>query len=435
MSVKTPDEVGRGMEQWYVRKGSDPVPSDSVGFLAPGNSVHLFDKGHHRVITRATLRGFQTDANGDYIIMKGIRVELQPGVVMQIGANDRIPAGFVEVPEIDILTHFSTTYGRNIVKMQTVIQNYHRDFVTYLTDRQAGGNIGRPRRPTVKALNLDTPSEFERYLHPLRSFHHDRLRLQFDRLVEDCEFGGDRVFQNLNFLALPNLVGGIRTDQAAVSRWNSAQGVSILVRIPDFEIYNAGNAPQYLQGQLPYPLVPFPAAPNVAPPAAPVLTPRQIDERTIELAQRGLSTKLKRAFLYLEPWMDAVRVCNPFVSPEYRQAFSVAQDGFATRHAAFKREMVRKRREHGRKWREYAAYRNEMKSVFMLDTDRLPVNNYAERPQIEHFTDEWRQFAFGLKQEMKNYEFVPVQVLRNFVAPPGFVPIYAANRERQMFLI
>ena len=435
MNVKTPQEVGRGMEQWYVRKGSDPIPRDTVGLLAPANNVHLFDKGHHRVLTRATLRGVQNDANGDYIIVRGVRVELQPGVVMQFGANDRIPAGFVEVPEIDILVHFSTTYGRNIVKVHTVLENYHKDFVTYLTDRQAGGNIGRPRRPTVKSLNLDIPSEFERYLHPLRSFHWDRLRVQFDRLVEDCEFGNDRVFQNLNFLALPNLVGGIRVDEAAIDRWNTAQNRSILVRIPDFEIYNAGNAPQFPQGPLPYALVAFPAVAAVAAPPANVLTPRQIDERTIERARLGLSTKLKKTFLYMEPWMDAVLVTNPFVSPEYQQAFSVAQEGFSERHAAFKREMVRKRREHGRKWRDYAAYRNEMKSVFMLDSDRPPVNNYAERPQIENFTDEWRQFAFGLKQEMKNYEFVPVRVLPNFVAPPGFVPVYAANRERQMFLI
>ena len=127
----------------------------------------------------------------------------------------------------------------------------------------------------------------------------------------------------------------------------------------------------------------------------------------------------------MEPWMDASRTPNPFVSPEYRQAFMIAQNGFVARHAAFKIVMDRKRRVHAQKWRDYAAYRNEMRSVFMLDTNRRPVNQFAERPQIEHFTKEWKHFAFSLKEEMKNYNFVPVAVAPAG-APPGFLPKYAA---------
>lgn len=436
--IKTPEEVGRGMGEWYVRKGNDPIPNDTDG----RNPLHFFDKGHHRVLSQDSLGNVRNDINGDYILVRGVRLEMSP-VRSAFAGNVQIPDGFVEVPEIDILTHFSTSYGRNIVKMHTVLERYHRDCVTYLTNRRDGVNIGRPRRPTVKSLNLDTPSEFERFLHPLRSFHCDRLRLQFDQLVKDCEFGNNAVFQTLNLLALPNLLNGNPVDQAAIDRWNIAQNGAIFVRIPGFRMYNAGNAPQYQQQVQPYPLVPFPGGVQVLQQAARVLTPRQIDERMLDRCKMGLNTKWNRTFLFMEPWMDAARVCNPFVSPEYRQAFTVAQDGFAARHAEFKREMVRKRRDHGRRWRDYAAYRNEMKSVFMLDNDRSPVNEYVERPQIEHFTNEWRQFAFGLRQEMKNYEFLPIQVDRNFVAPPGFVPIYAANApnpqqlesSRSMFLI
>ena len=432
MSVKTPDEVGRGMERWYVRKGDGPIPND----IDARNPLHFFDKGHHRVLSQQTLGNVQNDVDGDFIVVRGVRIDMSQ-VVSAFAGGVTIPVGFVEVPEIDILRYFSTSYGRNIVKMHTKLEQYNIDCLQFRRDRAAGENIGRPRRPTVKDLSLDTPSEFERFLHPLRSFHCGRVRLSFDQLVKDCERGNDLVFQNLNVLALPDLdQNNNPVDQAAINRWNIAQNGSIFVRIFDFEFYNGGNAPQFPTGQLPYPLVPFQVVAANAP-AVPVLTQRQVDEQMLERCAWNST------FLYMEPWMDAVRVPNPFVSPEYRQAFIVAQNGFATRHAQFKSEMVRKRREHGRKWRDYAAYRNEMKSVFMLDTDFPPVNIYAERPQIEHFTEEWRQFAFGLKQAMRSFVFAPVQAPPNVLPPAVFLPVYAANApnvqqlesSRRMFLI
>jgi hypothetical protein len=90
--------------------------------------------------------------------------------------------------------------------------------------------------------------------------------------------------------------------------------------------------------------------------------------------------------------------------------------------------MINKRRAHAQKWRDYKAYRNEMESVFMLDTNRQPVNQdfaAVERPQVEYFTNDWKQFAFDLRQQMKNYEFIPIAV-PPAVVPPGFAPVYAA---------
>lgn len=408
---KTPAEVGRGMEQYDVRTGNDPLPRETN----PLNPIHCFDKGHHRVLSRNTLRNVQNDANGPYVVLRGKRIAVQVAGVLGVP----LPVGFVAVPKQYILQHFSTRYGRNIVKMKRKLQEYHTEFSQYLRELFAGSDLGRPRRPTLKSLNLDSPTEFESFLVPLKSFFHTRLKRAFASLVRDAEDGQWTMFTNINRLALPDLIGGVPRDQAAEARWNAARDEYIAVRINNFDAL----APVMLGPQYPAPRLPFPpnrpAAPNppgAAPPAPPP-TPMDIDKKMLEQCQMGRSTKWKGLFLYMTPWQDAIPVPNPFVSPEYRLAYEVAQNGFSRRYAEFKRSMVAKRRQHSRDWNAYTAYRNEMKSVFMLDTNRRPVNRYAERPQIEHFTEELKHFTFGLKEEMKNFVFVPINVA---AAPPGF---------------
>ena len=421
---KTPVEVGKGMEQYDIRRGGDPLPReiDPLGM----NPIHCFDRGHHRVISNITLANIQNDADGDFIIMRGRRIEMQQ-VVSVFGFQ--LPVGFVAVPLQVILQHFTTRYGRNIQKMERKLREYHTQFSVYRRELAAGNILGRPRRPTLKSLNLDVRTEFESFLQPLKSFYFTRLKMAFSNLVHDAEDGQYTVFNNINIIALPDLVGGVRSDQAAQLRWNAANGRFIAVRISDFDTLVTNGPPQFPAPQLPFPANP-PAAPipvaAVAPPAPP--TPREIDEQMLELSLMGRSKKWRGLFLYMTPWEAATLVPNPFVSPEYRQAFAVAQNSFQNRHEAFRIKMRNKRRLHAQKWREYAAYRDEMNSASMLDTDRQPVNqNFAgiERPQIEHFTKEWKHFAFGLKEEMKNYRFMPVAP-PPAVPPPGFVPMYAA---------
>ena len=409
---KTPAEVGRGMEQYDVRTGNDPLPRETN----PTNLIHCFDKGHHRVLSAYRLQNVQNDANGAYVVIRGRRIPMQ-AVNSVLGVP--LPVGFVAVPKQYILQHFSTRYGRNIIKMKRKLEEYHKECSEYLRDRFEGTDLGLPRRPTLKSLNLDSPTEFESFLVPLKSFFHKRLKGAFASLVRDAEDGQWTVFTNMNQLALPDVVGGVREDRAAELRWNAARTEYIAVRIQNFDTLTPNMlVPQYPAPRLPYPPN-APAAP-VAAGARPVLAPTQmeIDEKMLEQCRLGVSTKWKGLFLYMTPWQDATPVHNPFVSPEYRLAYEVAQNGFARRHAEFKRTMVAKRTQHSREWRAYAAYRNEMKSVFMLDSNRLPVNPYAERPQIEHFAEEWKHFAFGLKEEMKNFVFVPINVA---AAPPGFV--------------
>ena len=170
-----------------------------------------------------------------------------------------------------------------------------------------------------------------------------------------------------------------------------------------------------------------PAGGPPAPPRAP--TPMQIDENMLDLVQMGRSTKWKGSFLHMAPWQDPVLLSNPFESTEYRIAFVVAQGGFYDRYVAFKQQMEMKRARHAQQWREYTAYRNEMKSAFMLATNRQPVNeDFAgvQRPQVERFTEEWRKFIFMLKEEMKKFRFLPVDILPG-PAVAGALPLTFTN--------
>ena len=445
---KSPREVGIGMGRYDIRVGNDPLPRASEP-LGP-NPIHCFDKGHHRVIPRNLLNAPQNDANGFFIIMKGRRIPLQAAVDPSFAV--RLPVGFVAVDLQYILQHFSTRYGRNIVKIKRKIEEHQRQFTVYLQQLRAGNDLGRPRRPKWNSLNLDTPTEFERFLHPLKSFYFQRLRMAFNRLIIDAEDDQNRytVFTSMNTLALPD--AGNTQDVAAGARWNAAAGALIAVRIDNFDNLVAPAAPQFPAPQAPY--APAPPAPPAAPaPAAPAgpagPTPLEIDENMLEMCAMGRSTKWKGIFIYMTPWQLPIKVSNPFVSAQYRQAFFVAQQGFYDRYVDFKRVMDAKRLAHSARWRLYTNYRDELRSISMLGTNRYPVNPYAERPQVENFTQEWRHFAFGLKEEMKNYKFLPVDAMLalnpapanlNFQNGPILNPYVdinntVLNSARKMFLI
>ena len=415
-------DVARAMERYDVRRGNNPLPRylGAVG----GNPVMCFDKGHFRQLNPNDL-----NPAGDFTIIEGRRVELNRDVSALAGV--RLPVGFVAVPEQHILEHFSTRYSRNIRKMQRAILQHLQNMNVFGGQMLMGNSIGRPRRPTVQSLNLDTPTEFERFLQPLQSFHHLRLRMSFDRLVREAEDGNNPnvVYQNLDFLNLPDLVNNLAEDQAALTRWNVADQRYIAVRIDNFDVFEPAGAP---------------VRPNPGPPLAPVVrampannvpaagvqgvavaSARERDEQMLENCRLGRSSRWRGEFIYMEPWKDAFRVKNPFESREYQFAYAFAQNEFVSRHLAFKTSMDAKRRAHATQWRQYSAYRNEMRSVFMLDNKRNPVNaDYAgvERPQVEHFTKEWRKFAFDLRQEMKNFRFLPITPVAGAVAPnvPGF---------------
>ena len=299
---------------------------------------------------------------------------------------------------------------------------YNRHFTTYLSELRNGNNLGRPRRPNWNSLNLDTPTEFERFLHPLKSFFFQRLRMAFSRLVRDAEDGQFTVLTNVNALAVPDGVAGQRRDMAAGARWNAGNGGLVAVRIDNFNNFVAPAAPQFPAPGAPLPVPAPPVLPVIPAPPPPVpqpVPPQQVDANMLELCRMGRSTIWKGVFIYMTPWQVPIRVSNPFVSRQYKQAFIVAQEGFFTRFMDFKRFMDAKRTAHAAQWRLYKAYTNELRDISMLDNNRFPVNPYAERPQIEHFTQEWKHFAFGLKEEMKNFRFLPLDALIAVVPVPA----------------
>jgi hypothetical protein len=383
-----------------------------------------FDKGHFRQLNPNDL-----NPAGNFAIIEGRRIELNRAVSAVAGV--RLPVGFVAVPEQYILEHFTTRYSRNIRKMQTAILKHLQNMNVFGSQIALGNNIGRPRRPTVQSLNLDTPTEFERFFQPLQSFHHLRLRMSFNRLVREAEDGNNPnvVYQNLDFLNLPDLVNNVSEDQAALTRWNVGDQRYIAVRIDNFDVFEpAGAAVRPIPGPPIAPVVPAMPGNNIPVPVAAGqagASARERDEQMLENCRMGRSSRWRGQFIYMEPWKDAFRVKSPFESREYKFAYAFAQNEFVRRHNAFKISMDAKRRAHAEQWRQYSAYRNEMRSVFMLDNKRSPVNaDYAgvERPPVEHFSDEWRKFAFDLRQEMKNFRFLPVTPAAGAVAPnvPGF---------------
>ena len=397
--------------------------------LNPGYVIHCFDKGRHRGLSRALLLNAVPSPEGFYVMLRGRKIML--GEVNPIFAV-RLPVGFVPVPVRSILKHYSTTYALNILKIERRLTDYHREFSQYLKEQADGLDTKRPRRPKLNSLFLDTPTEFELFLQPLKSFYCERLKRAFDQLVIDAEDGNYTVFLRMNALYLPDTVaGGPDTDAAAQLRWQSAVETGagavashkyIAVRISSFDnLLSEPPVAEVLSSGLPpfppqAPAAPAPAAPAPPPPPA---TPMELDEKMLEDVRSNRSRKFRKLFLYMTPWEDAQLVSNPFASPEYRRAFEIAQEGFARRYADFKTQMNMKRAAHAAQWRRYAAYRDELRSYSMLGTDRAPQNNYEERPQIENFTLEWKQFIFGLKEEMKDFRFSPVDVL----APPG-IPGY-----------
>ena len=413
MQLKTPEAVALGMEHYDIRRGNNPLPRYRVSLGA--NPIYCFDKGHLRALSRADLA--PPRAVGNYTVIEGRQIELLPNADPFLGA--RLPVGFAAVPVQFILQHFTSRYSRNINKIENAIHNHRRNMDVYGREIAKNSNFGRPRRPSLKSLNLDMPTEFEQFLQPLKSYYCLRLRMAFDRLLRDAEDGVNynNLYNNLDVLRLPDINAGVSLDQALVNRWNASNGSFIAVRLD-----NVGFTFDPTPGG---PVLPPPgrARPAPGPPgggggggggggvAAAPLSRIQIDENMLELCQMGRNTKWKGVFIYMEPWQDAIRVSNPFVSFEYKLAFATAQAEFVRRHREFKAVMDAKRARNAQQWKQYRAYRNEMRSSSMLDTNRQPVNqDYAavERPQVEHFTQEWRHFAFMLKEEMKNFRFLPI---------------------------
>ena len=357
MSTLTPKQVGDEMSMYTFRPGKPILKRLS------GTTYTCFDKGHLRY-------------------------------------TNSIPEGFVAVPEQVILEFFGTKYTLNIRKMERAFEDYA---------------AGVTRRPTMRSLYLDTPTDFELFIRPLDSFYCSRLKLAFSGILNaiDNPRGRGGV---VDWKARVNtLVSGT----ARVDRWNEAAGKMVYVRLQDF-----GNMDPVLDREIPPPyLKPYPAFVASTRATQTVVRGLQTDEEVreatdvdmLDRTNMGRSRKYRKALLLMSPWKNCIRTPNPFESKAYQRAFATAQRGFELRFDEFKGAIEARRALHRAEWTSYRAFKDDQRSI-------NPSIPYVERPDVVEFETEWKDFIFGLRREMKQIEFQPVRSVLVPSAPTASVP-------------
>lgn len=352
MSTLTPKQVGDEMSIYTFRPGTPLLKKDLTG-----GRLYCFDKGHLRIAST-------------------------------------IPPEFVSVPEQVILEFFGTKYTLNIRKLERAIEDYAKGIALF---RQGGV---RPRRPTIRSLYLETPSDFELFLRPLDSFYCNKLKQNFSNVLKTVERGGDWRARVNNYSAV--------TGVERKARWNRAttngQHKVIHVRLNNFASMKAAGVkpspPAYI---FPYP--PVAALPTAQSIPASTLTDEQQKKATdigmLERTNMGRSRKYRKVLLHMSPWQGSIRVTNPFESKAYRAAYMLAQHSFEQRYADFRKDIDARRSNYRAEWSAYKAFKDDQKSF-------KPSLPFVEKPDAVEFEREWKEFIFGLKQEMKNIEFEPI---------------------------
>lgn len=347
MSTLTPKQVGDEMSIYTFRPGTPKLKK-----VMTGGRLYCFDKGHLRIA-------------------------------------GTIPPDFVAVPEQVILEFFGTRYTLNIRKLERAIEDYAKGMAQFRQGQP------RPKRPTIRSLYLETPSEFELFIRPLDSFYCEKLKQNFSNVLNIVEKGGDWKSRVNNYAAV---TGVERTD-----RWNKAT-TNIYVRLNNF----AGMKPAPAKPIPPY-IFPYPPAGNALPQPQPTPTTVSAEEKKeaedvdmLERTNMGRSRKYRKVLLHMAPWKGSIRVTNPFKSKGYRTAYMLAQHSFDMRYADFKKDVEARRAQFRAEWAAYKAFKDDQKSL-------KPSLPFVEKPEAVEFEKEWKEFIFSLKQEMKNIEFEPIR--------------------------
>lgn len=355
MSTLTPKQVGDEMSIYTFRPGEPMLKKELMPSV---NKFYCFDKGHLRI-------------------------------------TGSVPAQFVPVPERIILEFFGTKYALNIRKMERSIEDYAARYDMYVKNGREQGS--KPMRPTIRSLYLEKPSEFEIFIEPLSAFYCNYLRQSFAGVLNIVEKGG-RWKRNIN--SLKNATDNKRRD-----RWTRATR-DIYVRLHDFGKLKPSNPrvtpPPYL---FPYPAN-GPALAQPVIPAVPVPTAEEKkEEQDVDMLERtnmGRSRKYRKILLHMSPWKNCIRTVNPFVSQAYRAAYMSAQHAFELKYVEFKQRIKQRRDVYRKEWTAFKAFKDDQRSV-------KPSLAFVEAPSPENFDKEWREFIFGMKQEMKNIVFEPVR--------------------------
>lgn len=355
MSTLTPKQVGDEMSIYTFRPGTPTLKKD---LIRSTTKFYCFDKGHLRI-------------------------------------TGSIPPEFVAVPEQVILEFFGTKYTLNIRKLERAIEDYAKGMALF---RQGGT---RPRRPTIRSLYLETPSDFELYLRPLESFYCEKLKQNFSGVLNVVERNGDWQSKVNSYATVTR---GERT-----TRWNrtttNGQHKVIYVRLNNF----AGMKPVPVKATPPTFIFPYPPTvtpqPQPQPPQPTIPDEEKKEAQDVDMLERtnmGRSRKYRKIILHMAPWKGSIRVTNPFLSKGYRTAYMLAQHSFELRYADFKKGVEARRSKYRADWAAYKAFKDDQKSL-------KPSLPFVEKPDPVEFEKEWKEFIFGLKQEMKNIEFEPIR--------------------------
>ena len=350
MSTLTPKQVGDEMSIYTFRPGTPTLKKD---LIRSATKIYCFDKGHLRI-------------------------------------TGSIPPEFVAVPEKVILEFFGTRYTLNIRKLERAIEDYAKGMALF---RQGGT---RPTRPTIRSLYLESPSEFELYLRPLDSFYCEKLKQNFSGVLNVVERNG-------NWRGKVNSYATVAVIKRT-ARWNRATS-NIYVRLNNF----TKMAPAAVKTTPPAFIFPYPPTatpqPQTQPPQPTISAEEKKEAQDVDMLERtnmGRSRKYRKVLLHMAPWKGSIRVTNPFTSKGYRTAYMLAQHSFELRYAEFKKDVEARRTQFRSDWAAYKAFRDDQKSL-------KPSLPFVEKPDAVEFEKEWKEFIFGLKQEMKNIEFEPIR--------------------------
>lgn len=365
MSTLTPKQVGDEMSIYTFRPGTPVLNKD---LIRSTTKFYCFDKGHLRI-------------------------------------TGSVPPEFVAVPEQVLLEFFGTKYTLNIRKLERAIEDYAQGMALF---RQGST---RPRRPTLRSIYLETPSDFELYIRPLDSFYCEKLKQNFSRVLNTVEKFSrvlNTVEKNSKWRTKVNSYATVtRTERTA--RWNRAttngQHKNIYVRLNNFAKMKS------VAVKIDPPTFIFPYPPTGAPqvqsqplqssiPAEETKEARDVD--VLERTNMGRSRKYRKVLLHMAPWKGSIRVTNPFMSEGYRAAYMLAQHSFELRYADFKKDVEARRIKFRTDWAAFKAFKDDQKSL-------KPSLPFVEKPDAVEFEKEWKEFIFGLKQEMKNIEFEPIR--------------------------
>ena len=388
-----------------------PPPRDRRINRDPTDFI-FFDRGHIRIYPAALLRGavFRRGDPIGRVQIGGKYVEVE-----SVG-GENLPRGFVRIPLRIPLKYFVSQTKMSCLKIEDAVVEYRRKYNAWFL--QNDPKQPKPQKPMLSNLKLSLGSEFENFLVPLETFYLSRLKNSFDYLLDLCEqrendgIASYNVFSEMNDLYAPNRPDPNNRghDAQARARWDSSANQFIYVRVSNVErvVFDEAALDSDPTND---PLLPFPnnrpnAPKPVRPPDDPTPSPVQIDEETLgkNITQ---GKPFKRDFLIMLPWEIPFCVLNPFVSDQYRKAWDLAQSQFEERYYTFWADIEQRRTDHLRKWKDYKLY-NEQQRDYMY-TNELPTAPYTERPEVKDFNLEWREFIFGLREQMKKVIFEPVR--------------------------